>query len=200
MARWVVSLFMFCSLALLLLVLVTGVAIDSDPSDNTVYACRVYGDPATSCTLGTQNCASYSKQKFADWSSAFYADKDSDADFYYASCGQDCDDTNGAVHPLASEVCGNGVDENCDGYDETCPFTASLVATVSGTTVTLTVTTNYGASCCFDDVSHADYDACDGDGGKIGTLTTDTSGQATRQVTQNAGTTKTYHVYCRTPP
>lgn len=34
----------------------------------------------------------------------------------------DCDDGNAAVHPGAAEICGNGVDDNCNGLiDEGCP-------------------------------------------------------------------------------
>lgn len=34
--------------------------------------------------------------------------------------GGDCDDANEAVHPDAEEVCGNGLDDNCDGSAEPC--------------------------------------------------------------------------------
>jgi hypothetical protein len=47
--------------------------------------------------------------------------KDSDGDGYAdasccngANCGNDCDDSNGAVHPNAPELC-NGIDDNCNG-------------------------------------------------------------------------------------
>ena len=33
----------------------------------------------------------------------------------------DCDDEDAAVNPSAEEVCGNGVDEDCDGVDDECP-------------------------------------------------------------------------------
>jgi hypothetical protein len=60
---------------------------------------------------------------------------DSDADGYgdsdvYSSCSNpgsdyvlvtgDCDDNNSSVYPGATEVCGNGVDDNCLGGDEIC--------------------------------------------------------------------------------
>ncbi|MGR3310440.1 MAG: SBBP repeat-containing protein, partial [Candidatus Brocadiales bacterium] len=42
--------------------------------------------------------------------------KDEDGDtFIAAPCGDDCDDTNPAVNPDATELCDDGVDNDCDG-------------------------------------------------------------------------------------
>ncbi|MCP5463423.1 MAG: putative metal-binding motif-containing protein [Deltaproteobacteria bacterium] len=35
----------------------------------------------------------------------------------------DCDDDNAAVNPGAEEICGDNVDNNCDGVDDECPAT-----------------------------------------------------------------------------
>ncbi|HET9433093.1 MAG TPA: MopE-related protein, partial [Chitinophagaceae bacterium] len=65
----------------------------------------------------------------------FYADLDGDgygngasgvaqactAPAGYVSNNSDCDDDNSSIHPGATEICGNGIDDDCNGQtDETC--------------------------------------------------------------------------------
>jgi formylglycine-generating enzyme required for sulfatase activity len=49
---------------------------------------------------------------------------EADVDGYFAEsgCGTaiDCNDGDAGIHPDASEVCGDGVDQDCDGYDLLC--------------------------------------------------------------------------------
>ncbi len=48
-------------------------------------------------------------------------DQDQD-NFYDSSCGgNDCHDLNFTINPEALEICGNNLDENCDGFDDLCP-------------------------------------------------------------------------------
>jgi hypothetical protein len=68
----------------------------------------------------------------------YYADADNDgygdADNPIEACSQpdgyvpnddDCDDTNDKIHPNGVEICGNGIDEDCDGQDCYLQLTAT---------------------------------------------------------------------------
>lgn len=48
-----------------------------------------------------------------------------DAPIGYSLVDQDCDDTDPAVNPGATEVCGNGVDDNCNGGGDGCGLSGS---------------------------------------------------------------------------
>ncbi len=51
-------------------------------------------------------------------------ESDADGDGYGSATGcdpQDCDDTTDGVYPGAEEICGDEIDQDCDGADEPCP-------------------------------------------------------------------------------
>lgn len=70
------------------------------------------------CDFGVQLCAA------SDGGESLWDCVDSDDDGYYLksdSChyGTDCNDNNDNISPAMQEICGNDVDENCDGTVET---------------------------------------------------------------------------------
>lgn len=53
-----------------------------------------------------------------DVSSPVDSQVDSDGDGY--NVNDDCDDTNAEIYPGSTEICGNGIDENCKSGDDDC--------------------------------------------------------------------------------
>jgi hypothetical protein len=47
-------------------------------------------------------------------------DIDNDGDSYTENQG-DCNDSDASIHPNAMEICGDGIDQDCNGSDLTCP-------------------------------------------------------------------------------
>ena len=47
-------------------------------------------------------------------------DKDGDGYSPVACGGADCDDTDSQINPMASEICGDNIDQNCTGADQVC--------------------------------------------------------------------------------
>ena len=125
-------------------------------------------DPATSTYIklkdldGTNGANPYYGSSLIEFNCAintFYQDADGDgygnpevskktclAPAGYVANNTDCNDSNKDIHPGAVEICGNGIDDNCDGQiDEGCPGLAKLNmndATVSESAgaVTLAIT------------------------------------------------------------
>ena len=87
-----------------------------------------------SCNGDDDNCDGVVDESGAN-ASSWYADNDGDgygaggallacsAPARYVASSSDCDDSTSARNPGRSEVCGNGIDDDCSGSDATCPLT-----------------------------------------------------------------------------
>lgn len=67
----------------------------------------------------------------------FLSTVDSDNDRY--DDAQDCNDVDRFIHPGAIEICGDGIDQNCDGSDLPCPPSTTTSTTTSTSTTSTTV-------------------------------------------------------------
>ncbi|MBI4438754.1 immune inhibitor A, partial [Candidatus Woesearchaeota archaeon] len=84
------------------------------PGINGSYSCSLVNSTGNS---------TYFKISGLSFSAAKQQCPDSDSDGYYVSgcgSGNDCNDVSPSVNPGASEVCGDGVDNDCSGSDLVC--------------------------------------------------------------------------------
>ncbi|MEN9948124.1 MAG: hypothetical protein RL106_947 [Bacteroidota bacterium] len=84
-------------------------------------------------TAGTTNDNTYGSCSSCCLNLTYYTDADGDGQGSgnaqilcavptsgFATTGGDCNDSNAAINSTATEVCGNAIDENCDGIAATC--------------------------------------------------------------------------------
>ena len=102
----------------------SGTAYDCDDSDSSVYtgATEIPGDGVDQDCDGLESCY-FDLDADGDHSTTASIGNDGDcADTgESSSAGGDCDDTDASVHSAASELPGDGVDQDCDGIEHCYP-------------------------------------------------------------------------------
>lgn len=102
--------------------------VDGDGSDSTSDCDDtdpdIYPNATEICDGIDQNCNTIEDDGFPDLDSDNVADcVDSDADGDGASSSTDCNDLDPNIHPLAPEVCEDGIDQDCANGDLICEVT-----------------------------------------------------------------------------
>ncbi len=111
-------------------------------ADHLTTVCdAVPGEPRNeSCNGVDDDCDGVVDEENSDGCVVYYYDNDNDGfglsyDFkclcspsgnYRALEGNDCDDNDPSINPNATEVCDNGIDEDCNGIDDPCDGASCL--------------------------------------------------------------------------
>ena len=115
-----------------------GAVEDATDCDDSVSTTNP-GATEQCATVADDDCDGDNNDEDADGCIALYVDADGDGfggeasaclcqpdEDHPAYFSQDCDDAEAAVNPDATEVCGNGVDDDCDGTPGECPLIGTL--------------------------------------------------------------------------
>jgi hypothetical protein len=117
-----------------------GVGYSSLSGDCDDTSTSVNPGGAESCsTTADDDCDGDTNDLGASACTSFYKDTDHDTygagtaacyceatSTYSVSSSSDCDDAVSTAYPGATEVCGDGIDQDCSGADTTCPTVSSL--------------------------------------------------------------------------
>ncbi len=91
---------------------------EADCDDSPATGCETTLDSKANCGACGVQCADY--QECNDGKCEGCIDSDNDGYDDKDCGGTDCDDSNQDIHPGAHEVCGNDIDEDCNGHDLLC--------------------------------------------------------------------------------
>jgi hypothetical protein len=116
-----------------------GYVADGSDCDDEDASANPAGTEA--CGGGDEDCDGAVDEAGASGEATWYADGDGDgygdSEVAVTACeapaesvaaGGDCDDADDLVHPGATEVCGNAVDDDCDGGAGRCTFEGNVAA------------------------------------------------------------------------
>jgi len=118
----------------------TGYVSDKTDCDDTTSS--IHPGASEYCNSKDDDCDGSIDESAVDMTTWY---KDGDSDTYggttsttsctkptgYVSLSSDCDDTSASIYPGATEVCEDGIDQDCDGGDDTCALSGDVSLSLS---------------------------------------------------------------------